>query len=74
MVMMLLGVFAILVFLVFTLITLKGELVKMDDKTAALVGGIFTILSAMFGIPIGKKWWHMVYEEKGKGVYLKVKK
>lgn len=73
MVMILLAVFAVLVYLVFILITLQGRLIALDDKTTTLVGGVVAILAAMFGAPVGKKWWHIVYEEKGRGAFLKVK-
>ncbi len=73
MVMILLAISAVLVYLVFILITFQGRLMVLDDKTTTLVGSIVAILAAMFGTPVGKKWWHIVYEEKGRGAFLKVK-
>lgn len=74
MVMILLVVFAVLIYLIFVLVTFQGMLVEMDDKTTILVGSIITILAGMFGVPVGKKWWQVVYEERERGAFLSVKK
>lgn len=73
-VMLLLASFFTLMYLIFVLINTSDSLIVLDDKQTEIVGGILFMLGAMFGVPIGKKWWHIVYEEKGRGAYLKVKK
>lgn len=73
-VMLLLASVAVLAYLIFILVTFQYKIVEMDDNMSEIVGGILAILGAMFGVPVGKKWWQIVYVEKGKGAFLKVEK
>lgn len=73
-VMLLLASASVLVYLFFILLNFKGKLVEMDDNASEIVGLVLAILGAMFGVPVGKKWWQIVYVEKGRGAFLKVKK
>ncbi|MDO8507464.1 MAG: hypothetical protein Q7S53_02755 [bacterium] len=74
MVMILLASVAALIYLIFVLINFNGTLLEMNDRTSEVVGGILAIIGAMFGVPVGRKWWQIVYEERGRGAFLKVKR
>lgn len=74
MVMILLASVAALMYLIFILINFNGKLLEIDDRTSEVVGGVLTIIGAMFGVPVGRKWWQIVYEERGRGAFMKVKR
>lgn len=73
-VMILLASFFTLMYLIFVLINTSSGLIVLDDKQTEIIGGILFMLGAMFGVPVGKKWWQIIYVEKGRGALLKVQK
>jgi len=66
--------FFVLCYLVFILINFQGALIKLDERSAKMIGGMLAIIGALFGQSLGKKWWQLVYVERGRGAFLKVKK
>lgn len=60
-------------YLVFILINLQNNIIELDDKTTVAIGGALAILGIVFGNPLGKKWWHLIYEVNKRGAFLKVK-
>jgi len=73
-VMLLMATFTTLIYLIFILINTQNNLVSIDDKQTEMLGAILFIVGGMLGVPIGKKWWYIVYVKMGRGAFLKVKK
>lgn len=73
-VMLFLASLFVLLYLLFILINTNDPMIVLSAKTTKVVGGILVIMGAIFGRPLGKKWWQIVYEEKHRGLVLKVKK
>lgn len=73
-VMLFLSSLFVLFYLIFILVNTDDPVVTLGTQNTKVVGGILAIMGAMFGRPLGKKWWQTVYEEKHRGLVLKVKK
>jgi len=73
-VMILLASFVALVYLIFILVNFNGKIIVLDDYTTEILGSILAVIGAVLGIPLGKKWWQLVYMERGHGLILKIKK
>ena len=71
-VMMFLATLFTFLYLLFVLVNFQGQIVVLDDNTTIAIGGVLAILGAMFGNPLGKKWWQLVYLERKRGAFLKV--
>jgi hypothetical protein len=73
-VMLLLASLASVLYLFFVLVNIGKPMFILNDRQEELIGSIMFMLGAMLGIPVGKKWWRIVYEERGRGAFLKVRR
>lgn len=64
------AVFSFLYFL-FIVITAKNNILILGDKASGWLWLVISSIGAILGIPVGKSWWHTVYEKRGKGLVLK---
>lgn len=65
---------AMLGFLLHTLILLWVGRGGVAEGTAVTIGRwLFILLGTALGLPLGQTWWHLVYVEKRRGVFRKVK-
>lgn len=67
------GMFFLLIYLAFLLFNSDSKLVVLSSEAEKIVGLIVMTFGILIGRPVGKKWWQVVYKEKKRGLFLKVK-